>query len=67
MWSEFPDSFVDGTEGNNCATESTTCPCTYANAFGYTATEGFDTVYGLGSPNVKKIIEYLNLPYTISK
>ena len=45
--------FKDMVEGSNNSTESTNCK------YGYTATKGFDAVYGLGLPNFDAIYEYV--------
>ena len=51
------DIFTDIITGNNHCTEYQCCGPEY----GYSAVEGWDPVTGLGTPNVGKIIERLNL------
>jgi subtilase family serine protease len=56
--------FNDWTVGNNWCTEYNCCPVRGQNAgsdFGYMATKGWDPVYGLGTPNVGKMIDWLSV------
>jgi len=55
MYGEFSNTFNDIRVGNSSCTESTCCN----HQFGFQATEGWDTVSGLGTPNVGMILEYL--------
>lgn len=50
-------AFTDITTGNNTCTEYLCC----GNDFGYHATEGFDAVTGLGTPNLRAMTEWLDL------
>ena len=50
------NTFTDITMGNNYCTEYQCC----SREYGYTATKGWDPVTGLGSPNLGKMIEWLN-------
>ena len=45
--------FKDIVNGSNNSTESSNCK------YGYTATKGFDAVYGLGLPNFDEIYKYI--------
>ena len=45
--------FKDIVKGSNNSTEASNCK------YGYTATIGFDAVYGLGLPNFDKIYKYV--------
>ena len=49
------DCFTDLVTGNNHATENVACNSSY----GYTATSGYDPVYGLGLPNFDRVYEFL--------
>mgnify|MGYP000920394246 CR=1 FL=1 len=55
--------YNDLIKGNNSCTESYCCPVREDNGsdFGYIATKGWDPVYGLGTPNVGKMIEWLSI------
>jgi subtilase family serine protease len=57
------ETFNDFTEGNNWCTENTCCPVRLdeGSNFGYTASKGWDPVYGLGSPNVGNMLEWLRV------
>ena len=48
------DCFKDILIGSNNSTEESECK------WGYTATKGFDAVYGLGTPNFNKIYDFVN-------
>jgi subtilase family serine protease len=50
--------FTDIVDGNNYCTENMCCETT---DFGYTATQGYDTVGGLGTVNVTRMIEWLDI------
>ena len=54
--------FNDVVEGNNYCTEYNCCPTRKdkGSDFGYIATKGWDPVTGLGTPNVDKMIEFLD-------
>ena len=62
MWQDDPSIFNDIIIGNNYCTEQTCCPIneTGSSDFGYVATEGWDPVTGLGTPNVGKMINWLS-------
>jgi tripeptidyl-peptidase-1 len=62
MYDSDPSIFTDYTEGNNWCTENGCCPVREdgGSNYGYLATYGYDPVYGLGTPNVGKMIEWLN-------
>lgn len=53
--------FNDWIVGNNWCTEYSCCPVRkdLGSDFGYMASIGWDPVYGLGTPNVGKMIEWL--------
>jgi subtilase family serine protease len=53
MYVKCPLCFKDILEGSNNSTEQTDCK------YGYTATKGFDAVYGLGLPNFDTIYSYV--------
>lgn len=57
-----PSIFTDYTTGNNWCTEQSCCPTNNngGSDFGYQAAKGWDPVYGLGTPNVGKMIEWLS-------
>lgn len=57
--SNCPDCFNDITTGYNWCTETMCCNDTYN--YGFKAVVGFDPVSGLGTPNIGRILEYLNL------
>ena len=50
-------AFTDITTGNNTCTEYMCC----GNGYGYHATEGFDAVTGLGTPNIQSMTEWMDL------
>jgi tripeptidyl-peptidase-1 len=61
MYNSDPSIFTDITEGFNWCTESLCCP-TRADGgsdYGYLAGTGFDPVTGLGTPNLGKMLTYL--------
>ena len=60
--SETDGVFNDITEGNNWCTENTCCPKRLdgGSNFGFKAAKGWDPVYGLGSPNFGRIVDWLN-------
>ena len=53
------DTFTDIVQGNNHCTEYQCCSLNY----GYEATTGWDPVTGLGTPNVGKMVERLDLMF----
>ena len=55
--------FNDLTVGNNWCTEYNCCPTRNDSGsnFGYKASKGWDPVYGLGTPNVGKMIHWLSI------
>lgn len=63
MFEDDPTLFNDLTVGNNWCTEYNCCPVRKDNGsdWGYAAAKGWDPVYGLGSPNVGRIIEWLKI------
>ena len=62
MYNDDSTIFNDITIGNNWCTEDMCCPTNKngGSNFGYNATKGYDTVTGLGTPNVSKIMKWLN-------
>lgn len=57
MYRENPDTFNDITVGKTGCTEYTCCqPITQ---YGFSATKGWDSASGLGTPNVEKMKEYM--------
>jgi len=56
MWEDDPTIFNDVVEGNNWCTEMQCCA---EGKNGYPATTGWDPVTGLGTPNVGRMIEWL--------
>ena len=56
MWEDDPTIFNDIVEGNNWCTEMQCCK---EGLNGYPATNGWDPVTGLGTPNVGRMIEWL--------
>lgn len=56
MYNNQPDTFNDITVGNSTCTEVRCC----GKNFGFLATKGWDPIGGLGSPNVGKILEWLD-------
>ena len=55
-YSDDPTIFNDYTKGNTSATEMQEC----SKEYGFKAAKGWDPVYGLGSINVGKLIDYLD-------
>ena len=53
MYQNCKGCFKDIVKGSNNSTEASNCK------YGYTATTGFDAVYGLGLPNFDKIYKYV--------
>ena len=53
IYENCPDCFNDILIGSNNSTEESECK------WGYTATKGFDAVYGLGTPNFNKIYDFV--------
>lgn len=53
IYEECSTCFKDIVVGSNNSTESTNCK------YGYTATKGFDAIYGLGLPNFDEIYKYV--------
>lgn len=62
MANDNPKIFNDGEEGNNWSTEWNMCPIRKdgGSDFGYKATKGYDPVYGLGTPNVGLMMDWLD-------
>ena len=62
MAKDNPDIFKDIEDGNNWSTEQAMCPVRKdgGSDFGYKATKGFDPVYGLGTPNIGLMKEWLD-------
>jgi subtilase family serine protease len=62
MAKDNPLIFNDQEDGNNWSTEWNVCPVRKdgGSDFGYKATKGYDPVYGLGTPNIGLMIEWLN-------
>ena len=62
MYNDNPAIFTDYTSGNNWATEGCSCPERNdgGSDFGYSATTGYDPVYGLGTPNIGLMKEWLD-------
>ena len=62
MYYENDDCFDDIVEGNTWCTEQTCCDLNERNGsdFGFKAKAGYDPVYGLGTPNVGKMKEWLD-------
>jgi len=62
MWSQDPSTFNDITKGNNWCTESLCCDTRSdgGSDYGYLAAKGWDPVTGLGTPNVGKILAWLD-------
>ena len=54
--------FNDGEKGSNWSTEWNVCPIRKdgGSDFGYKASKGYDPVYGLGTPNIGLMMEWLN-------
>lgn len=63
MYYDNPDLFNDITTGNNWCTESMCCPVRSdgGSDYGFVAGKGFDPVTGLGTPNVGKMLEWLDV------
>ncbi len=55
MYKEMPTTFNDVTVGNSTCTEVDCC----GDQFGFLATEGWDTVSGMGTPNVGNMMAWL--------
>jgi tripeptidyl-peptidase-1 len=62
MAKDNPKIFNDITEGYNWCTEETCCNLRKdgGSDFGYKASKGYDPVYGLGSPNVGLMKDWLD-------
>tara|TARA_Y100000590_G_scaffold446604_1_gene580556 strand:+ start:3295 stop:5073 length:1779 start_codon:yes stop_codon:yes gene_type:complete len=62
MYNDNPLIFNDIKEGNNWATEQGSCQGRKdgGSDFGYNAAEGYDPVYGLGTPNIGLMKEWLD-------
>ncbi len=56
MYTDDPYTFNDVVVGNSSCTEVTCCD----HNFGFQATKGWDVVSGLGTPNVGKMMEWLD-------
>ena len=56
MYRDDPTTFHDITVGNSSCTEEGCC----SKDYGFTPTKGWDAVSGLGTPNVGKMIEWLD-------
>lgn len=63
MYYDDPTIFNDITVGNNWCTESLCCPTRNDSGsdYGYVATKGFDPVTGVGTPNVGKMLAWLDM------
>ncbi len=62
MYYTDPLIFNDISEGNNWCTEGKCCPNdNNGSNFGYSATYGYDPVTGLGTVNVSRMVEWLDL------
>ncbi len=61
MYSDDNYVFNDITEGNNWQTEIMSCPMRNDSGsnYGYKASKGYDPVYGLGTPNVGLMINWI--------
>ena len=57
-----PEIFKDITVGNNWCTEQMCCDTKDSGGsdFGFQASKGYDPVYGLGTPNVNLMKEWLD-------
>jgi tripeptidyl-peptidase-1 len=55
MYNDDPSTFHDITVGNSSCTEAECC----GSQFGFLATTGWDTVAGLGTPNVQNMMNYI--------
>lgn len=53
MAAELPKSFTDVNVGNNKCTEGSCCK------YGYGASNGWDPVTGLGTPNYLQMLDYI--------
>lgn len=62
MYKESASIFNDITIGNNYCTEYNCCQSRSdgGSDFGYLSTKGWDPVTGLGSPNIKEMLNYLD-------
>ena len=62
MYVSDPMVFNDITVGNNWCTETLCCPVRDdgGSDYGYMATDGWDPVAGLGTPNVGRMVQWLN-------
>ena len=62
MAQDNPDIFNDIEDGNNWSTEGNICEerADGGSNFGYKATKGWDPVYGLGTPNIGLMVEWLD-------
>lgn len=62
MYYDDPSIYNDITVGNNWCTEAGCCPTRSdgGSEFGYLATQGWDPVTGLGTPNVGKMLAWLD-------
>ena len=62
MHNSNPEIFKDITVGNNWCTEQMCCDTKDGGGsdFGFHASKGYDPVYGLGTPNVNLMKEWLN-------
>ena len=62
MHQEDPSLFNDVTVGNNFCTEYNCCPqrADQGSDYGYLSTKGWDPVTGLGTPNLGKMMHYID-------
>ena len=62
MYKDNPAIFNDIEDGNNWSTEDNICPVRKdgGSDFGYKAAKGYDPVYGLGTPNIGLMKEWLD-------
>ena len=62
MYSDDPTIFNDIQEGGNWCSEYTCCPVRKdgGSDFGFKSTKGYDPVTGLGTPDVTKMMNWLD-------
>ena len=58
MWIMDKNIFNDISVGNNRCTEQMCCD---GDDFGFEASDGYDPVYGLGTPNVQLMKDWLDI------
>lgn len=56
MWRDDPSTFQDITVGNSACTEYRCC----SKDYGFVPSKGWDVVSGLGTPNIGRMVEWLN-------